>query len=286
VSKIAIAGNVSVDRVDDRPPSPGGCPSFAAAALRILGGGGEIVTRHADGDRELFGALLTGLGVPVTVLPASTTSAFGLRYSGEQRRMTVDAIGDPWTPSDLSALPADAVWVHVAPLLRSDFPGETLQALAATGRRISYDGQGLVRVPRVGDLTVDARYEPAVVAALSVLKLAEDEASVIAPRGFDRTTARALQVPEILVTFGSEGCDVYIGDECDHVPAAWRVEGVQTTGAGDAFMVGYVHARAQAATPVEAARAASEVVARMLDERKAASYESSVSGTSGTAELR
>jgi sugar/nucleoside kinase (ribokinase family) len=284
VSRIAIVGNVSVDRVDDRPPSPGGCPSFAAAALRMLGGGGEIVTRHADSDRELFAELLTGLGVPVTVLPASATSAFGLRYSGERRRMTVDAIGEPWTPADLSALPADATWVHVAPLLRSDFPGETLQALAASGRRISYDGQGLVRVPRVGVLTVDARYEPDVVDALSVLKLAEDEASVIAPRGFDRSTARALGVPEILVTLGSDGCDVYVGDACDHVPAAWRVDGVQTTGAGDAFMVGYVHARAQGATPVDAARQASEVVARMLDERKAAAYAASVGSASGIAE--
>jgi sugar/nucleoside kinase (ribokinase family) len=286
VSRIAVIGNVSVDRVDDRPPSPGGCPSFAAAALRLLGGGGEIVTRHAERDRALFSELLTGLGVPVGVLPASTTSAFGLRYSGEQRRMTVDAIGDPWKPADLAALPADATWVHVAPLLRSDFPGETLQALAATGRRISYDGQGLVRVPRVGALTVDARYEPDAVGALSVLKLAEDEASVIEPRGFDGSTARALDVPEILVTLGSDGCDVYVAEGCEHVPAAWRVEGVQTTGAGDAFMVGYVHARAHEATPVDAARQASELVARMLEERKATATDSTLTPASGLAEQR
>ena len=268
--QIAVMGNVARDRVDDGPPRPGGCPSFAALALRMLEREGQILTRFAPGDRALFEAELERLGIPVDVLPAHVTSAFGLRYDGERRTMTVDAVGERWTPADVARVAPDVTWVHVAPLLRSDFPPETLAALAAGGRRVSFDGQGLVRVPRAGPLAVDGEFDAALLASMSVLKLAEDEAVVVAGNTFDERTARALGVPEILKTLGSQGSIVYTDGRGKHVPAAWPVLSGQTTGAGDVFMVAYIVARSDGAAPVDAARHASELVARMLEERKRA----------------
>lgn len=265
-----MLGNFAVDRINDEPPSPGGCPSFAAVALRAAGGRGRVVTRLAPRDEPIFTRVLEGLGVPVTVLPAQQTSAFGLRYFGEGRVMTVDAIGQPWTPSDLERAELDTEWIHVAPLLRSDFPAETLRHLVSSGHRLAYDGQGLVRSAQVGTLTADADYDPSILASLTVLKLAEDEAEVVAGGPFEMDTARRLGVPEILVTFGSAGSELYLDGRVEHVPAAWPVIGVQTTGAGDVFMVAYVAARAGRAAPRHSAERASEVVARMLDERRAA----------------
>ncbi len=267
--KLAIAGNVAVDRIDGEPPSPGGCPSFAALALRMLAREGQIVTRYAEKDQHLFAPLLSGLGVPVTTLPAEDTNGFGFRYEGERRTMTVDAIGQPWSPRDAAALDPSVGWVHVAPLLRSDFPADALKALAV-GRVLSYDGQGLVRVPEVGPMTTDAAFDPAVLESISILKLAEEEAVVVAGGTFDRRHARALQPREILVTYGSAGCRLFVDDGDEHVPAAWPVLGVQTTGAGDVFMVGYIAARSDGEEPRPAAELASELVARMLDERKRA----------------
>jgi sugar/nucleoside kinase (ribokinase family) len=268
VSQIAVIGNVSRDRVNDGVPQPGGCPSFAALALRLLGRDGQILTRFADQDRALFEPFLAALDVPVTALGADTTSGFGLDYDGERRTMRVDAVGDSWTPADLAALDARIEWVHVAPLVRSDFPPETLAALAGRDRRVSFDGQGLVRISRAGPLELDTRFDAALLRSLTVLKLAEDEAAVVAPAGFDPSSAAALAVPEILVTFGSAGCDVYVDGEVTHVPAAWQVLDVQTTGAGDVFGVAYVAARSDGEPPVAAAEQASEIVARMLEERK------------------
>jgi sugar/nucleoside kinase (ribokinase family) len=268
MAKIAVAGNVSVDRIDGKPPSPGGCPSFAALAFRMLGRDGHIVTRYAPADRDLFRPALSTLGVPVTTLSARSTNAFGFRYLGEHREMTVDAIGEPWTAADAAALDPDVGWVHVAPLLRSDFPADALAALAAGDRVVSYDGQGLVRVPELGPLTVDGAFDPSLLRAISILKLAEDEALVIANGRFEERDARGLGVAEILVTYGSEGCTVYLDGLGSDVPAAWPVLGVHSTGAGDVFMVGYAAARSDGAEPVDAARQASELVARMLEERR------------------
>jgi sugar/nucleoside kinase (ribokinase family) len=261
---------VSVDRIDGEPPSPGGCPSFAALALRLLGREGHILTRYAEADRALFEPVLCGHGVSVTLLPASSTTGFGIRYQGEGREMTVEAIGEPWSPADAAALHPGVAWVHLAPLLRGDFPPQTLAALAGASRAVSYDGQGLVRVPTLGPLRIDGAFDAALLEAISVLKLADDEAAVVAGGDFAEAHARALGVPEILVTRGSGGCMLYVDGLGRHVPAARPVLGVQTTGVGDVFMVGYVVARSDGEDPLAAAALASELAARMLEERKRA----------------
>ena len=267
MSHVAVVGNLARDRVDGGPPQPGGCPFFAAYALRAIGGAGHILTRCADTDRPLFDGPVAALGVPVTILPASHTSGFDHTYVGEVRSTTVTEIGDAWTPADAAHLEPDVQWVHVAPLLRSDFPADAVAALAEQGRRVSLDAQGLVRAPRVGPLAQDAEFDPRVLEAVSVLKLSEEEAAIVAGGRFDAATARSLGVAEILVTLGSHGEDVWVDGVATHVPTT-PVLGVETTGAGDAFMVAYVSARHDGASPVEAAGAGSALVATMLAERR------------------
>lgn len=265
---IAVLGNLSVDLVDDDPPSPGGCPSFAGVALAPLGTAALLVTRAAPADLPLFDEMLGALEIPFEVLPSATTSSFGLRYTdGDERSMTVEAVGPSWTPDDVATLDLGP-WVHVSPLLRSDFPVAVLAALAARGCQLSYDGQGLVRAPELGPLTVDADYDPAVLGYLRVLKLADDEADVIAGRPFDAEVAAGLGVPEVVVTHGSGGCDLYLEGEQFRVPAAREISRIHTTGAGDMFIVTYVAARADGLEPVAAAHRASAFVADRLQERR------------------
>ena len=52
------------------------------------------------------------------------------------------------------------------------------------------------------------------------------------------------------------------------MPAAWRVDDVQTTGAGDMFTSCYVANRAAGADPAAAAEEASELVATELEKRR------------------
>lgn len=266
-SGVTVLGNLAIDRIDGRPPSPGGCPSFAALPLEAIGGG-RIVTQASLADATLFDDVLQGSGVPVELLPAASTSGFGMHYDGDDRTMTVDAIGPVWTPEDLDAAAIRTDWVHVAPLLRTDFPAATLADLAARGHRVGYDGQGLVRAALVGPLQVDGAFDRDIFASLTVLKLADDEAAVITGGGFDEGDAAALGVPEIVVTYGSRGCDLFVDGERTHVPPAFRVTDVHATGAGDTFTVAYVAARARGDAPREAARAASQLVAELLQVRR------------------
>ena len=270
MSDVAVVGNLARDRVDGGRPEPGGCPIFAAYALRAIDRPGHILTRCAPDDLPLFDEPVRGLGVPVTILPGERTSGFDHTYAGEVRSTTVTELGDSWTTADAAHLAPDVRMVHVAPLLRGDFPPQALAALAAGGRQVSLDAQGLVRARQLGPLFQDADFDPATLSSVTVLKLSEEEAQLVAGGRCDEAAARALGVPEILVTLGSQGEDVWVEGRVTHVPAT-PVLDVQTTGAGDAFMVAYVSARHDGATPVEAAGAGSALVAEMLTERKRSS---------------
>ncbi|MGI8421755.1 MAG: PfkB family carbohydrate kinase [Gaiellaceae bacterium] len=251
---IAVVGNLSKDIVEDGEPRVGGGPYYTARALRLLQGEARILTRCAETDRALLVPPLVALGIPVTVLPAATTASFRLGYTGDHRWMEVAAVGDAWTPAEVSKL-GRADWVHVAPLLRSDFPAETLAELAH-GRRLLLDGQGLVRAPHTGPLELDAEFDPELLRHVSALKLSEEEAEALGdPEG--------LGVAEVLVTHGSRGTTVFADGRATEIPAG-RVAAVDPTGAGDAFSVAYVAARASGQPPVPSARRAAALVTRLL----------------------
>ena len=261
---LAVVGSLALDRVEGGPPRIGGCPFYAARALRVLGARAVVVAKCAAADRRLLLPPLVRLGLPVTWQNSTTTAAFSIAYDGNRRRMTVDAVADPWTPEQVR-LPGTR-WVHVAPLARTDFPPDTLAALAR-GRRLSLDGQGLVRPGRIGPLELDADYDPALLRSVSILKLAEEEAELLV-EGLDERALRRLGVPEIVVTLGSRGCIVF-ADGIAELVRSRPVSGADPTGAGDAFAAAYLAARSRGNPPTAAARRASALVADLLAGRAA-----------------
>ncbi|HEY8726931.1 MAG TPA: PfkB family carbohydrate kinase [Gaiellaceae bacterium] len=253
---LALVGNLSRDVVDGGPPRIGGAPYYAARAWRVLGTRGTIFTRSGPEDRRAYVRHVTALGLPVVSLEGTATTSFSFHYEGDTRIMTVVQPGDVWTPADAEVVPPGG-WIHVAPLLRSDFPAETLGALAR-GRHLSLDGQGLVRASEPGPLRLDADFDPAMLEHVQILKLAEEEAEVVG--AIDK-----LGVPEVLVTFGERGSRVYYKGRSEEV-GAWPVA-VDPTGSGDAFSAAYLAGRSQGMAPVAAARQATGVVGALLTGR-------------------
>lgn len=263
---LAVCGNVAIDVIDGRPPTVGGGPFHCGHALRLLDRPARIVAKCAPEDRPLVVPLLASLGVPLTLVDGTTTASCGLSYDGEARRTELLAVGDPWSIADVAAVDG-LEWVHVAALARSDFPPETLAELAR-GRRVSYDGQGLVRAPTLGPVKLDAGFDRSVLEHISFLKLAQEEAATVLPDN-SKDAVFALGVPEVVITLGSEGSIVYAGGRRDEVPCH-PITGVDLTGCGDAYAVGYLAARSDGLAPVAAARRATALVALLLSSRKRA----------------
>jgi sugar/nucleoside kinase (ribokinase family) len=251
---IALIGNLSRDLLPGLPPRPGGGSYHGARALQRLRVPARVVARCAAQDREELLPPLIRLGTPVRYVPGSATATFAMSYEGDLRRMRVDEVGDTWSPGDVPELPPAVRWVHVAPLFRSDFPPETLAALARR-RRVSFDGQGLVRVPEAGPLRLDDDFDPELLRNVWMLKLADDEAEAIGD-------VSGLPVREIVVTHGSRGATLYVGGRREEIPAR-HIPG-DPTGSGDAFATSYVVARSAGFGPAGAARRATAVVASLL----------------------
>ena len=266
---LGVIGNLSRDIVGRAPPRIGGGPYYAARALRLLGRRATLAVRCSRDDRAAFLPKLAALGIPVTWRACPVTTAFSFHYEGELRSMRVEALGDPWTPEDVRGWVRDAIgrsdWVHAAPLLRSDFPAETLAELAH-GRRVSFDGQGLVRRPDVGPLQLDADYDPDVLRPVSILKLAEEEAQVLVG-DVDEASLANLGVPEVVVTLGSRGSLVLAGGRLERVAARPATDRFDPTGAGDAFAAAYLSGRAGGQSPLASARRATALVGELLGRR-------------------
>ena len=261
---LAVVGNLSRDLVDGGLPRIGGAPYWAARALRVLGAPALVVAKCADADRSAFAPRLIALGLPVIWLRGDSTAAFSIRYTGDRREMSVDALGDSWSPEDVR-LVAGARWVHVGALSHSEFPPATLAELAR-GRFVSLDGQGLVRPDRTGPLELDPAFDPEVLRHVTILKLAEEEALALVGQPDERALT-SLGVPEVVVTLGSQGSLVLGGGRLERVVAQPVAGAIDPTGAGDAFAAAYLVARSGGHRPVAAARRATALVAGLLGRR-------------------
>jgi sugar/nucleoside kinase (ribokinase family) len=225
-----------------------------------------LVVRCGEPERRDYLRRLTALGLPVSLVAGAETASFSFRYdSGGERRMQVEAVGEPWHAEDEPERflrQADAV--HVTPLLRGDFPSEVLERIAHR-RRVLLDAHGLVRRRAVGPLSLDADFDHTLLRHVSILKLAEEEARAIVGDG-DLEELRGLGVPEVVVTFGGSGSLVLARGGSLRIPAQ-AVHG-EPTGAGDAFSVAYLEARTAGHQPASAARRATALVAALLSARR------------------
>ena len=178
MTNIAALGHLTLDVVADAAPRPGGGVFYAARALSRLGADARIAASCAARDRPALLPPLEAFGLPVTWHESTVTTAYSFHYEGDRRIMRQDAVGDPWTPAQAVSAAGDAEWVDVGALVRTDFSPETLAALAAGGRRLLVDAQGLVRTATIGRLDTDGDIGDAL-EHIEILKLNDEEAETL-----------------------------------------------------------------------------------------------------------
>jgi fructokinase len=269
---VAIVGSTVRDVVHlpGRPParSTGGSPLFAARALAALGAQAGIATRCDD---PALAAPIAALAAPLCLRLDATVVQSELRYRDDgERDHAMAGLGVLWSEDDITGWAAPALraaaWVHAGTQRGGDLGPGVLAALAAGGRRVALDAQGPLRRPERGPLVLSGRLDGALLQHVQALKLSEEEA-LAAYATIDAGAIQArCRVPEVLVTFGFRGAAVACDGESGHV-AAQAVTDIDPTGAGDAFLASYVHARAEGAAPLDAARSACEHVSALFAAR-------------------
>lgn len=258
-----------LDSVAGAAERPGGAVWYCARALGQIDPDADValVCRSSVDDRDALVPGLERFGFPVVWRPGARTTRFSFHYEGEQRIMRIDDLADPWTPDDIDGWVgdeiADAPWVIVGALTRTDFPLETFAALTARGHQLVVDAQGLVRHGRIGPLVSDGTFDREILQHVAVLKLNDEEAHELCG-GIDEESLRSLGIPEVVLTLGSDGAVIISGEVTTRVDAV-PVEGpVDPTGAGDSFLVSYAVARQAGADAKEAGVLASRFVSTII----------------------
>ena len=228
---LGVVGSLSRDLVDGGPPRPG--------RRRLLRGSGRCAcwallraarqVRSGRSRRPRLGA---------EWLAAAATTTFSFSYDGDARTMSVLEVGDPWRPEEVEGKLPGVEWLHVGGLLRSDFPAETIAALAP-GRRALAGRAGRSFAPgRPGPVRPGRRRRPGHPSrGASVL------ADPVRGRGGRCASRRRRRA-------GARGHPrlAWLDPPCrrarEHRIEIEPVSGVDPTGAGDAFAVG-LRGRAQ-----------------------------------------
>ena len=221
VNGVTVLGNLAIDVIDGAPRSPGGCASFAGVALEATGWTpAGIVAMGAEEDHALFDPLLERFGDLVRDLAVGPDERVptGLRRRrppphvgrGDRTRVGRGRASRP----PIRTPPGCTSRRCCAPT----FPRQTLANArrARPSRRLRRTGPGprrpagsTGREPRLPARTARPHRHPQAGRGRSRRRRG---------RRFDAEVAERLGVPEILVTYGSEGCDIYTEETSSAFP--------------------------------------------------------------------
>ncbi len=221
--------------------SSGGSAANVAVAAALLGAPTRLLARvGCDPAADVALRAAQSAGVDLSLLQRDPTLATGLCFAaispnGERTFFSFRGANTALSPLSTHDLPADIGWLHIAghALLEGHQRNTTIDLITQAHHRhipISLDlCLPLIRVHRTSLLEL--------LPYLATLFCNERELQELSPS--DDALRR---VPCALVKRGAAGCDLLVGGETHHI-AGFPVAVVDTTGAGDAFVAGFLYAR-------------------------------------------
>jgi sugar/nucleoside kinase (ribokinase family) len=227
----------------------GGTAYYSSLALHTLGLNVAVVTKTAPEDRDRLLADLEARNIPVFWQPSEKTSIFEDIYPTknlDRRFEKVWAVASPFSVADLGDVRAKMI--HLGPLTDRDIDVDFLAAIADRGEVIALDAQGLTRrVMSDGEVEAiswqDAKKG---LSSIDILKLDEKEAKILTKTDNLVSASQILSemgVKEVIITFGSQGSQIYYCNNLVNIPSLPPKRIVDATGCGDTYIAGYLYQR-------------------------------------------
>jgi len=243
---LLVVGNLTIDEVvfrGGRRIQAGGAALYTPVAAAKMGlRAGVISNVGCDYQKEPLDEMRT-LAVDVThvkILQDALTTRFRLDYTGDERRLSLMERCRPMEPQDLHNIRAEAA--HIAPVF-DEVPAETVLELSERCLLLSFDPQGYVRQV-TKDRVVGPRrwFDTQILSHIKVFKSSVEELQWIT--GTENPWKSMEEIrnsgPDIVVaTQGSKGALMLAEGSHYYVPA-FPTHPVDPTGAGDAFIGGFL----------------------------------------------
>jgi sugar/nucleoside kinase (ribokinase family) len=252
ISDIAVVGHFAIDSI--RLPSRsapfvvlGGSVTYVYFVTKRLDATVSIISKVGGDFPEAYLWWLGEEGIDlsgVTKLANEQTTRFELRYRKDlsNRTLKLTSKASAINVSDLpKSLRAKAV--HVAPIA-GEISYEVVERLKGCAEVLSLDPQGLLRrFGKTGKVTSRGKVDKRLFSLINIYKSSGDEISALTGHSDLKSAIKAVHdfgVDTVLVTLGAKGAVLSVLGTLYKIPACRSSVLVDPTGAGDAFIGGFL----------------------------------------------
>jgi sugar/nucleoside kinase (ribokinase family) len=252
VFDIVSAGHFAVDSIflpDRKTPFVvlGGSVTYVSLAARRLDARVSVISKVGSDFPEAYRWWLGQEGVDLSnVLKAegTRTTRFELKYNCDfsDRELRSECRAPPITFEDVSFPPKSRA-VHIGPI-DGEVAYDVVERLRNCGEVMSLDAQGLVRrFDERGNVTLGPLLDERVLGLIDIFKSSLSEVQTVTGFLELEPAVKAIHdhgVKIVIITLGSNGAAVSVEDAIHRVPACKPEKLVDPTGAGDAFIGGFL----------------------------------------------
>jgi cytidine kinase len=250
---VAVAGHFAIDtiRLPSRPKPfvvLGGSVTYVSFVTKRLEGTVSVVSKVGADFPEAYMWLLREEGIDVSgvvKLKREGTTRFDLKYSKDlsERTLKLESKAAPITVSNLpKSLQAKAV--HIAPIA-GEISYEVVKQLKRRAEVVSLDPQGLLRRfdKKTGKVSPRATIDKRLFSLINVYKSSLEEITTLTGESDINAAINAIHdfgVKTVIVTLGAQGAVLSVEKTVYNIPPCSSRVYVDPTGAGDAFMGGFL----------------------------------------------
>jgi sugar/nucleoside kinase (ribokinase family) len=249
---VAVVGHFAIDTI--RLPSRsapfvvlGGSVTYVSFVTKRLDGTVSIISKVGGDFPEAYMWLLREEGINlsgVVKLKKGGTTRFDLEYSKDlsNRKLKLESKA---APIKLSNLPKhlQAKAVHVAPIA-GEVSYEVVKKLKGCAEVLSLDPQGLLRrFGKTGKVTSRASVDKRLFSLINVYKSSLEEITALTGKSDINAAINAIHdfgVKTVIVTLGAKGAVLSVEKTVYNIPPCSSRVLVDPTGAGDAFIGGFL----------------------------------------------
>jgi sugar/nucleoside kinase (ribokinase family) len=251
-SDVAVVGHFAIDSI--RLPSRsapfvvlGGSVTYVSFVTKRLDATVSIISKVGGDFPEAYMWWLREEGIDlsgVTKLANEQTTHFELGYSKDLSNRTLK-LKSKASPINVSELPKSlqAKAVHVAPIA-GEISYEVIEQLKGCAEVLSLDPQGLLRrFSKTGKVSSRSPVDKRLFSLINIYKSSSDEISALTGHSKVDSAIKAvhdLGVKTVIVTLGSKGAVLSVEKTIYKIPACNSRVFVDPTGAGDAFIGGFL----------------------------------------------
>jgi len=277
VSDIVSVGHLTIDRIFLPNRSVpfmvlGGSPTYVSLAASCLDARVSVVSKVGGDFPAAYSWWLKEEGIDlsgVVRVENGQTTRFELKYNSDlsERTLRLVSKAPPITVDDMpNSIKAKAI--HLAPIV-GEITYEVAQKLRTSTEVLSLDPQGLVRnFDENGNITYGVLSDKRVLDLLNIYKSSLVEIEAVTTQPNLKSAIKAVHdrgVKVVIVTLGMKGAALSVEGDFYNIPACKPEKIIDPTGAGDAFIGGFLTEYINGANYLRCACVASAVASLVVE---------------------